>query len=508
MTGRWMCVCLLMGCDHEPTTGTVDLVDITGVTGPHFVTTSGTHPSTQIVEVNGPGVTLLDYDGDTDLDIFIANGATMNAPEHGPGSRLFQNRFADEGTLRFVDASAGIALTRWATSATSADIDGDGDPDLYVTCIGPDVLLRNDAGHFTDITEQAGIEVPNWSTGAAPGDADGDGDIDLFVTRYVDWDFAAPPVPSVDFRGQPVLAGPAGLTPLPDILLLNDGAGVFTPAPTPDATPAYGLNAVMFDVDNDGAAEILVGNDGMANHLLEREGDQWRDTALSRGFASNMAGAAQATMGMAVADVNGDGAADVFTSNFSSDTNTLLVQEDGVFLDRTHMYAVGGPSRTRLGWTSRFIDLDHDGDEDLLTLNGHVYPNASPAAMDSAYHQTPLLLLRGGDRFVPHEPTAGWLAAPRLDRAAAFGDLDQDGDLDIVTAELHGPIRIIENRAHHPERVGVVHDCSALIPGTIRTIDDRALWLLPTADFQGCSAPQIHTTRPSRQDDPATSAAP
>ncbi|MDP7030442.1 MAG: VCBS repeat-containing protein [Phycisphaerales bacterium] len=485
---------LLIGCDRAPDVGTVELVDITAITGPHFITTCGADPSTQIVEVNGPGITLLDADGDGDLDVFLANGSDLGAPESGPGSRLFRNLLADEGTLRFVDT--GVMLRRWATSATAADIDGDGDPDLYVTCIGPDVLLRNDGGVFTDITASAGISVPNWSTGAAPGDVDGDGDIDLFVTRYVDWDFSAPPVPPIDFRGQDVLAGPAGLRPLDDVLLLNDGAGGFTSESPLDARPAFGLNAVILDVDDDGAAEILVGNDGMANHLLELDAGHWRDTALERGFATNMAGAEQATMGMAIGDVNGDGAADVFTSNFSSDSNTLLVQEGGSFVDRTNRYAIGGPSRAMLGWTSRFIDLDHDGDEDLLTLNGHVYPNASLATMDSTYSQRPLLLLRDGDRFTPHVATSGWLAQPRLDRAAAFGDLDGDGDLDIVTAELHGPIRIIENRAHHPGRVGVVHDLSSEVPGTSHTLHGARHWLLPTADFQGCSAPQAHTTVP------------
>jgi len=494
MKGVWILPLCAVACDQSPISGTVSLVDVTAQPGPPFTTTCGADPSTQIVEVNGPGVTLFDADGDGDLDIFIANGATMDAPEHGPGSRLFTNQLAETGSLRFKEAAAGITLTRWATSATAADIDADGDPDLYVTCIGPDVLLRNDGGTFTDVTEQSGIDVPNWSTGAAPGDVDGDGDIDLYITRYVDWGFAAPPVPPVDFRGQSVLAGPAGLTPLADVLLLNDGSGRFTAATTPEAAPAYGLNGVILDVDADGAAEILVGNDGMANHLLEFKDGRWHDTAMQRGFATNMAGAEQATMGMAIGDVNADGAADVFTSNFSSDTNTLLVQEDGQFVDRTNRYAIGGPSRPRLGWTSRFVDLDHDGDEDLLTLNGHVYPNASPAAMDSDYRQRPLLLLREGDRFIPHVPTSGWLAEPRVDRAAAFGDLDGDGDFDIVTAELHGPVRVIENRASHPGRRGVVRDLPDALPGTAHAIDGRTYWLLPTADFQGCSAPQIHTT--------------
>ncbi len=490
---------LPFACEQRPlpSHGTVELADITAATGLHFETTCGQDPSTQIVEVNGPGIALFDFDSDGDLDVFIANGATMDSPEDGPGCRLFRNELAETGGLQFVDATAitNIDITRWATSATAFDIDGDGDPDLYVTCIGPDVLLRNDGGTFTDITQWAGVDVPNWSTGAAPGDVDSDGDLDLYVTRYVDWRFDAPPLPPVVFKGEQVLAGPAGLRPLPDVLLLNQGDGRFLRETGLDARPSFGLNAVVLDVDDDGATEILVGNDGMANHLLEYQNNIWHDVAHERGFATNMAGAEQATMGMALGDINGDGAADVFTSNFSSDTNTLLIQEDGHFVDRTNVYAIGGPSRARLGWTSRFIDLDHDGDEDLLTLNGHVYPNASNRTMDSDYRQRPLLLLREGDRFVPHNATTGWLAEARLDRAAAFGDLDRDGDLDIVTAELHGPVRVIENRAHHPGRYGVVDPVSRP-PGSKSTEGDQPTWFLPTADFQGCSAPQLHRTAP------------
>ncbi len=494
---RWLCLIpfLLTACDHNPQAGHIELVDITPHSGLSFITTCGANPSTQIVEVNGPGVALIDHDDDGDHDVFIANGATIEAPEDGPGCRLYRNMLKESGSLHFVDAteSTNINITRWATSATPFDMDADGDLDLYVTCIGNDILLRNDKGVFTDATEEAGISVSNWSTGAAPGDVDADGDVDLYITRYVAWDFDQNP-PPVTFRGQAVLAGPAGLTPLADVLLINDGSGRFSPTDQIHASPSYGLNAVVMDVDNDGATEILVGNDGMPNHLLEFNESHWRDTAVPRGFATNMAGSPQATMGMAIGDVNADGQADVFTSNFSSDTNTLLVQENGHFIDRTNQYAIGSPSRAALGWTSRFIDLDHDGDEDLLTLNGHVYPNATRDTMDSTYMQKPLLLLREGDRFIPHQANTGWLSQARLDRSAAFGDLDLDGDLDIVTAELHGPVRIIENRAHHPKRIGVVQLKRQSMPGSSFTSDMHHMWLLPSADFQGCSTPEIHFT--------------
>jgi hypothetical protein len=491
--------------EHAP----ILLVDVTAQTGPDFTTTSGAMPPSQIVEVNGSGVCLFDADGDGDLDLFVANGATVDDPEHGPGSRLFRNMLTEDGVLRFIDMSehAGIDLRRWATSATAADFDADGDADLYVTCIGNDVLLSNDGlGHFTDITKVAGVAVPGWSTAAAPGDIDGDGDLDLYIARYIDWNFAAPPPPGVPFRGNTVIAGPAGLPPQADVLLLNTGDGSFVVSDAnADIPPAFGLNAVMIDVDGDHILDILVGNDGMSNQLLvqvEGERLRLRDSGPARGFATNMSGAEQATMGLAIGDVDASGTPDIISTNFSSDTNTLLITDGKYFVDRTNAMGIGPPTRSLLGWTTRLLDLDHDGDEDLVTLNGHVYPNATPESMASAWRQPALIQRRDGDRFVPMSFADGWLAGARVDRAGAFGDLDGDGDLDLVTAELNGPVRVIENRAAHPGRKGVVLDFGgeflALGAHVVIEAGDEIhhRWLAPGTDFQGWSAPQIHFSVP------------
>ncbi len=217
-----------------------------------------------------------------------------------------------------------------------------------------------------------------------------------------------------------------------------------------------------------------------------------------------MSGAEQATMGLAVGDVDGTGTPDIISTNFSSDTNTLLVTDGQHFIDRTNAMGIGPPTRSLLGWTTRLLDLDHDGDEDLLTLNGHVYSNATPASMASTWRQPALIQRRDGERFVPMSFETGWLSAHRVDRTAAFGDLDGDGDLDIVTAELNGPVRIIENRAWHPGRRGVVlnfgGDARSL--GTHITIEVgdeiHHRWLAPGTDFQGWSASQIHFSVPTR----------
>ncbi len=503
---------------HRAEAPAFELIDVTDQTGPHFTTTCGEPTPTQIVEVNGPGITLFHADSDGDLDIFVANGATMTAPKAGPGSRLFFNQLSETGTLQFKDVTphSGIDLHAWATSATAFDLEGDGDEDLYVTCIGEDHLLRNDGhGHFVDITSDAGVRVDGWSTGAAPGDIDGDGDLDLYITRYIAWDFGAPPIPPVSFRGEQVIAGPTGLPPQGDRLLLNNGDGTFIDATTSstlaDIPAAYGLNATILDLERDGTAEVLVGNDGMANHLLIFDSTsplRLHDVAHVRGFATNMSGATQATMGLAIADVDGTGTPDVFSSNFSSDTNTLLSLEGTTFVDRTNAMAIGSPSRTLLGWTSRFIDFDLDGDEDLIVFNGHVYPNATPRTMNSSWKQSPLLLLRDGMRFRPLQPTEGsWLEQRAEHRAAAFGDLDGDGDLDMVSAQRCGPVQVIENRSTSRMQTMVVqlHDdrpdsgnprglgarISTQGPNGIQT-----RWMLPETDFQGFSAAQVHFAVP------------
>jgi hypothetical protein len=479
-----------------------------------MVTTCGRSLPTQILEVKGGGLALLDYDDDGDLDVFVPNGATLDAPGNGPGARLFEN----DGRMRFSDVTArsGIRFRGWGMGVAVGDVDGNGFDDIYVAAYGPDVLLLNDGKrHFSDATLGAGLGDPRWGTSAAFGDIDGDGDLDLYVTNYVEFDAAHPP-PGRTFRGVPVFGGPIGLRGVSDSLYENLGDGRFRDISAASgiaaARPSYGLGVVMLDFDGDSKQDILVGNDSMASFLwINQGGRRFTDQGLVSGLALNGDGQAQATMGIAVGDVNGDGRPDVFTTNFADDTNTLRVSVRGALAydDRTRQYNLGAVSRPFLGWATTFYDFDHDGDEDLVVFNGHVYPSATLETMDSTYRQTPLLFERAGARFerVDAERAGAWLAEAHVDRSAAFGDLDGDGDIDIVVGERGGPVRVLENdgaRGHslvveladRRPGIGNRHGLGAKV--VLRQGDQvQTRWVFSGGSFQAASAPYAHFGLPS-----------
>ena len=436
---------------HDPIFRFSSLV---GEAGIDMTTTSGTQPSTQILEVNGGGLALIDFDNDGDLDLFVANGATLDDPENGPGSRLYENL----GNLKFQDVTAesGINLTRWAMGVAVGDYDGDRLDDLYITCYGPNVLLQNKGnGRFAEVTESAGVGDDRWGTSCAFGDIDNDGDLDLYVVNYLQFDAANPPARS-HFKGVQVMAGPHGLSAQHDILYENLGDGTFrditAAAGCLPPQPGYGLGVIILDFDLDGRQDIFVGNDSMPNYLFHNLGEnRFQERGVFSGIAANIDGGEQATMGIAVADMDANGYPDLFTTNFSSDTNTLHLSLDGAFFDdRTQQYGLALISRPFLGWSCGFFDFDLDGDEDLLMFNSHVYPQATMDAMDSDYEQPPLLFARDGGRFTRlTDPQIGpFLSQRHRDRAAVFVDLDRDGDIDVIASELNGPIRLLRN--DHP----------------------------------------------------------
>jgi hypothetical protein len=484
--------------------------DVTADSGFSGILTSGGTPSREVLEVKGGGLALIDFDNDGDLDLFVPNGATLADTERGPGARLWRN----DGALRFTDvtAASGIAHRRWSFGASVGDVDGDGFDDIFIACHGPDVLLRNKGdGTFEDITARAGVGDPRWGTSAAFADLDRDGDLDLYVCNYLAFD-PAKPQPKARFKGLEVLAGPKGYAAEPDSLYENRGDGTFVDRSESSGVarvkPAYGLNLAILDFTGDGRPDIFVGNDSQANNLFRADGDAplaFVDDGLRSGVAVNGEGIEQATMGVAVADLDGNARPDLFTTNFSSDVNTLHLNLDGRnFDDRTNQFGLGAPSRALCGWGAGFFDFDHDGDEDVFVVNGHVYPEATKLAMDSEYRQPALVMERRGNRFHKLGAMGAWTPEPRVGRTAVFADLDLDGDVDAVVAGLNEPLQLLRNDHDRSLRdwivvvprdrrpgVGNRHAVGATV--TLRMGDSvQRRWIVGGGPFQSNNAPEAY----------------
>jgi len=446
------------GSFADPTQkSSIRFTDVTADSGVDFTMTSGKTPSRYILEVDGGGVALFDYDGDGDLDLFFANGATLDEPEKGPGSRLYANK----GNGKFLDVTekVGINLRRWAMGVAVGDYDSDGADDLYVTCFGANVLLRNDvakSGRFTDVTETSGVGNDRWGTSAAFGDLDADGDLDLYLVNYLEFDPENPPDRAGSMiLGVNVMAGPSGLLPQQDVLYENRGDGTFRDVTSQSGClpgkPGFGLGVVVFDMDLDGKLDILVGNDSTENFLFRNLGGlRFKEIGVVSGIASNYDGANQATMGIAIADVDGNGYPDVFTTNFSSDTNTLHLNLGNAFFDdRTSQFGLAMISHPFLSWGTGFYDFDSDADEDLFIANGHVYPETAEHPMDTNYEQRPMLFERAGKRFRYHLESGEIFERRFPARSTAFGDIDDDGDVDVIMTTLNDKVRVFRNDSPH-----------------------------------------------------------
>ncbi|MBX3394480.1 MAG: CRTAC1 family protein [Phycisphaerae bacterium] len=484
--------------------------DVTKASGIEWVMTCGRLPASEILEVDGGGVAFIDFDNDGDLDLFFANGATMKDPENGPGSRLFANR--GDGTFEDVTEKLGIRLTRWAMGAAVGDFDGDGWDDIYVTCYGPDVLLRNECfrkegPRFVDVSAEAGISRDHrWGASAGFGDIDGDGDLDLYVANYLEFDVKNPPARTEKtFKGVPVMAGPAGLIAEDDILYENLGGGKFRDitkaAGIVEEPPGYGLGVRLFDFDSDGRLDIFVGNDSSGNYLFRNLGEKkFEDIAIPAGVFANLEGTTQASMGIGLADVDGNGHPDLFTTNFSSDTNTLFLNlGDGFFDDRTAQFGLGLISRPFLSWGCGFFDFDHDGDEDLFIASGHVYPEAATQKIDSEWAQDLLMFERNGKRFQRITDCGEMFARKFHGRATAFGDIDGDGDIDIVMTTLNGPVYIFRNDSKprdwlivEPDGPKGNHRGYGSMVELRSSAGTQRRWITGGGSFQSTDAPSAH----------------
>jgi hypothetical protein len=436
----------------------------------------GMPQKTFILETIGSGVALLDYDRDGWLDIYMVNGSTYDA-ESGkadpPHAALFHNNH--DGTFTEVAARAGVTNDRWGFGVAVGDFDNDGWPDIYVANYGKNRLYHNNHdGTFTDIAETAGVTLGNWSTGPSFGDYDGDGRLDLFVPGYIHWDMNNLPVPgskavgfaNCSFRGARTMCGPRGLPGEPDHLFHNNGDGTFTDvsvkAGVDDKRHYYGFSSTFVDIDNDGKVDLLVTDDSSPNYLYLNKGDgTFQDASFYSGFALNQDARETAAMGLAVGDYMNDGRLDLYTTTFSDDYKTLYRNDgDANFVDITPQMGIAEGTYPFLSWGTEFFDYDNDGWKDLMFVSGHVYPQVDEHNWGTSFAERPILFhnVDHGKKFEIMPAVEGTGLADVIPaRGAAFGDLFNDGKIDVVINCIdHTPVLLKNVSSDHNHWVGLM----------------------------------------------------
>jgi hypothetical protein len=425
----------------------------------------GTETKKYAFESTGSGVALIDYDRDGYPDIFLVNGSRVDgfAPSAAPTNYLFHND--RDGTFTDVTARAHVASSGWGQGVCVGDFDNDGFDDLFVTYYGrPNILYHNNGdGTFTDETVKAGLGGPsrNWSTGCAFVDYDRDGRLDLFVASYVDFNPATAGLPGSGpnclSRGVAVFCGPRGLPAARPRLYRNQGNGKFADvsaaAGITKASDCYGLGVLTGDFENRGWPDIYVACDSTASLLFRNNGDgTFEERGVAAGIAYDEDGREQAGMGVSAADYDADGRIDIFKTNFEDDVPDLYHNEgDGNFSFRTFDAKLGSNLRY-LGWGGGFLDYDNDGWPDIFIANGHVYPELeNHHHPESPYRQRNLLYHNSGNgRFEDVTSTAGpGLDLRRSGRGVAFGDLDNDGRLDILINNQNDPPTLLHNESEN-----------------------------------------------------------
>jgi hypothetical protein len=411
-----------------------------------------------ILESACGGVALFDYDGDGLPDIYLVTAAELTSTRERVPHRnaLYRNL----GGWKFEDVSrqAGVDLAAWGSGACAGDFDGDGRLDLHVTNWGPNALFRNRGdGTFEDVAARAGVAAGGWSTGCAFFDADADGDLDLYVARYVEttWDSVVRAERTLLWRNGPhIMVGPAGLPGESDLFFENLGNGRFVESTAAhglsDPSRAYGFGVVTTDYDDDGFVDVFVANDSNPNFLYHNLGNgRFESVGLESGVAVNGEGRAQAGMGADAGDYDGDSRIDLVLTTFAHDQYTLYRNTDGRhFEDVSTPARIAAPTFTRMGWGAAFFDADLDGRLDLFFANGHIFSDVDKFPdLGETYRQRNQLLLNLGTRFrdVSDRSGAG-LQIAAAGRGLAVGDLDNDGDLDLIVSNTDDVPTLLENR--------------------------------------------------------------
>jgi enediyne biosynthesis protein E4 len=405
----------------------------------------GEHKNKYLLETTGCGVAFYDYDNDDWLDIFLVNGWRLEGFPKGqePVSHLFKNN--RDGTFTDVTMKSGLIHYGWGQGVCVGDYDNDGFDDIYITSFGKNVLFHNNGnGTFTDVTEKAGVGTngKRWNTGCAFVDYDRDGHLDLFVANYIDLDLATAPLPESGpcvYKGVLVACGPPGLIGGKNILFHNNGDGTFSDvserAGILQANGTFGLGVLTADFNNDGWPDIYVANDSTASALYQnKKNGTFSDVAMEAGCALSADGKPQAGMGVSAADYDLDGNLDIVKTNFAGDTPSLYHNIGGGNFEEATFTAGLGKHTQYLGWGCGFFDMDNDGWPDILICNGHVYPEVEQLRTEAGYPQQKILYrnLRNGHFEDVSSQGGTGIMTPVASRGAAFGDFDNDGDIDVV----------------------------------------------------------------------------
>lgn len=506
-----LCSCLvLVGCggdapsdERGPAVGSVEDPPVWFASqaedrGIAFTLETELDPAYWCPEITVGGGAAFDYDGDGRLDLYLIQAT-------GPGgNRLFRNL----GAARFEDVteSAGVGHEGYGSGVATGDYDGDGDLDLFVSNLGPDVLFRNDGdGTFTDVTASSGLGDPGWGVGSTFFDMDADGDLDLFVARYIDW---SPDREKTcrNTRGGPEYCHPISFeAPSHDLLYRND-EGRFVDISMESGVAGEvgnGLGVVAADFDGDGRPDVFVANDKNPDRLwINQGGGVFEESAFRLGCDRDMTGIAKAGMGVSVADVDDDGDLDLIVCNFSKETDSFYLNEGGRFVDATSRVGIGTPSRRFTRWGLGFVDFDNDARLDYFAANGAVAADLEAPEGTDPYAERNLLLKGRSDRlgFTEVDPPGGVRGLePRVSRGAIFGDFDDDGGIDVVVVNIGTPTRLLRNVV--PDRghwmlVDVRDDAGAAAIGArvVADLGDRRLMRMVHTDSSYLAArdPRVH----------------
>ena len=437
----------------------VVFTDITAQALVKFRHTASPTSQKYLPETMGGGVALLDFDNDGRLDIFFTNGAALQDPMPKgsiPDKRdaRFWNRLyrqKPDGTFEDVTERAGVRGAGYSMGTASADYDNDGFVDLYVTSYGAGTLYRNRGdGTFEDVTLKAGANVAGWSTSAGWIDYDSDGLLDLFITRYLDWDFERGALFCGEQRTR-AYCHPDNFKGASSVLLRQKAHGTFEDVSAKAGiagSEGKGLGVAFADFDNDGHTDIFVANDSIRQFLFRNRGDATFDEmALMAGVGYDENGKTFAGMGVDAADFDNDGGVDLFVTALSNETYPLFRNNgDDSFSYVTQVSGVGQATLAYSGWGARFVDVDNDGWRDIVVAQGHVLDTIEKTSAWLTYRQPPLILRNTGKGFANVSATAGQaFLTPLSARGAAFGDIDNDGDTDVVFGQTDGPPLILRN---------------------------------------------------------------